>query len=167
MDESINRRRGSVSLDGAWQFLPGPEADGTARGLHEPDAEWPAAAHEVTAAHAWQEADRYREYTGTAWDRRTVTVAPDGDAPVDENTPTDGDRAFLRFDAVDYETTVYVDGHEVGANHGGYLPFEMEVTDHFSAGEHAIAVAVTDPDDLSEIPHGKQGDPWYTRVSWI
>jgi hypothetical protein len=166
MDESTDQLRGSVSLDGPWQFLLDPEDGGTARGLHEPGAEWPGDAHEVTVPHAWQEDDRYREYTGTAWYRRTVTVGPDGDA-LDGPALADGDRAVLRFDAVDYETTVYVDGHEVGTNREGYLPFEVDVTDHLSPGEHSIAVEVTDPDDLSEIPHGKQGDPWYTRVSGI
>jgi len=167
MNESTDQLRDSVSLDGPWQFLLDPEDDGTARGLHEPDAEWPDDAHEVTVPHAWQEDDRYREYTGTAWYRRTVTVGPVDDTIGDENTLADGDRTFLRFDAVDYETTVYVDGHEVGTNREGYLPFEVEVTDHLSPGEHTIAVEVTDPEDLSEIPHGKQGDPWYTRVSGI
>jgi len=161
MDGPTDQSRNSVSLDGTWAFLPDPEADGTARGLHEPDATWPDDAHEVTVPHAWQEADRYREYTGTAWYRRTVSVGPDGDGLAD------GDRAFLRFDAVDYETTVYVDGEVVGTNREGYLPFEVEVTDHLSPGEHTIAVEVTDPADLSEIPHGKQGEPWYTRVSGI
>jgi len=161
MDDPTDQSRDSASLDGVWQFLPDPDADGTARSLHDPDAEWPEDAHEVTVPHAWQEDDRYREYTGTAWYRRTVSVGPDGD------TLADGDRTFLRFDAVDYETTVYVDGEAVGTNREGYLPFEVEVTDHLSPGEHTIAVEVTDPDDLSEIPHGKQGDPWYTRVSGI
>ncbi len=36
-----------------------------------------------------------------------------------------------------------------------------------SAGENTIVVSVTDPEDLSEIPHGKQGEPWYQRVSGI
>jgi hypothetical protein len=147
--------RSTRSLDGAWQFVTDPEGNGRERGLRDPDAAWPGGAETVTVPHAWQEADEHRDYTGTAWYRRTVEY--DGA----------GERTFLRFGAVDYEATVYVDGREVGTNRGGYLPFEVEVTDHLSAGENFVAVEVTDPADLAEIPHGKQGAPWYTRVSGI
>ncbi|WP_136689508.1 glycoside hydrolase family 2 protein [Halorhabdus amylolytica] len=155
MDESADQLRDSVSLDGTWQFLADPEDDAGTPDLADPDVTWPGDAHEVTVPHAWQEDDRYRDYTGTAWYRTTVDV--------------DGfnERAFLRFGAVDYEATVYVDGREVGSNREGYLPFEVEVTEALSSGETVVAVRVTDPEDLSEIPHGKQGDPWYTRVSGI
>ncbi|MEF8852353.1 MAG: sugar-binding domain-containing protein [Haloarculaceae archaeon] len=154
MVQQTAQSRRSVSLDGEWQFVTDPDGDGAARGLHEPDADW-SGAHEVTVPHAWQEDDRYREYTGTAWYRRTVEY--DGR----------GERAFLRFGAVDYEATVYVDGREAGTNPEGYLPFEVEVTDHLTPGENAVVVRVTDPADLTEVPHGKQGDPWYTRVSGV
>ena len=109
MVEPTAQSRHSVSLDGPWQFVTDPDGDGHERGLHEPDADW-SDTEEVTVPHAWQEADEYREYTGTAWYRRTV-----------EHDGT-GERAFLRFGAVDYEATVYVDGREVGTNREGYLP---------------------------------------------
>jgi hypothetical protein len=154
MVEPTAQSRRSVSLDGTWQFVTDPDGDGHERGLQDPDADW-SDAEDVTVPHAWQEADDYREYTGTAWYRRAFEY--DGE----------GERALLRFGAVDYEATVYVDGHEMGTNREGYLPVEVEVTDHLSPGENTVAVEVTDPADLSEIPHGKQGAPWYTRVSGI
>jgi len=149
--------RSTRSLDGAWQFVTDPSSDGHDRGLHRPDADWPDDAETVAVPGAWQEHDEHCEYTGSAWYRRTLSVA--------DSDP--GDRAFLAFDAIDYEATVYVDGREVGTHRGGYTPFEVEVTDALSPGESVVAVEVTDPTDLSEIPHGKQGDPWYTRVSGI
>ncbi|WP_459191505.1 glycoside hydrolase family 2 protein [Halosimplex sp. J119] len=153
MESPNGERRVTESLDGEWLFLTAPDGD-EERSLADPDADW-SEAERVTVPHAWQEDETHREYTGTAWYRRTVES--DGS----------GDRAFLRFGAVDYEATVYVDGQEIGTNREGYLPFEVEVTDAISPGESVVAVEVTDPEDLSEIPHGKQGEPWYTRVSGI
>ena len=145
------------SLDGAWEFLTDPDRSGRTRGWDEPDAVWPARAHTVSLPRAWQEDEAYRSYTGTAWYRRSFNLT----------SVPDDKRAFLRFAAVDYETTLWVNGEHVGENRGGYLPFEFDVTDALLAGENTIVVSVTDPDDLSEIPHGKQGDPWYTRISGI
>ena len=144
-----------VSLDGEWTFLTDPDGDGEGRGLQNPDADWPDAAESVTVPHAWQEDETHRDYTGTAWYRTTVEY--DGS----------GDRVFLRFGAVDYEATVSVNGERVGSNRDGYLPFEVEATDAVEFGENTVVVEVTDPEDLDEIPHGKQGDPWYTRSSGV
>jgi hypothetical protein len=147
--------RVTTRLYGEWSFTTDPDDDGEERGLQDPTAEWPADAETVTVPHSWHEDETYREYTGTTWYRRTVEY--DGS----------GDRVFLRFGAVDYEATVYVAGEQVGTNRDGYLLFEVEVTDAISPGENTVAVAVTDPEDLNEIPHGKQGRPWYTRSSGI
>ena len=153
MESPSSQSRVTESLDGEWLFLTDPDG-GEKRSLADPETDW-SDAERVTVPHAWQEAEASREYTGTAWYRRTVEY--DGS----------GDRVFLRFGAVDYQATVYVDGEQVGTHRDGYLPFEVEVTDALTPGERVVAVEVTDPEDLSEIPHGKQGVPWYTRVSGI
>ena len=38
-------------------------------------------------------------------------------------------RVHLNFDACDWETTVWVNGREVGGHRGGYSPFTLDVTD--------------------------------------
>lgn len=155
MSQSDERPRVAVPLDGEWSFLLDPESDGAQRGLHEPNRTWPSDAKTVSVPHVWQEEKAYRDYVGTAWYRTTVEY--DGH----------GERVFLQFGAVDYEVKVYVNGEQVGTNRGGYLPFEVEITNTVSLGENVVAIEVTDPADLREIPHGKQGKPWYTRVSGI
>ena len=143
--------RATVPLDGTWAFHTGSET-----AVSPADVDW-TAARTVTVPHVWQEHDDLRDYTGSAWYRRTVDL----DAGAVDR------RVFLRFGAADYETTAWVDGERVGTHQGGYLPFEFEITDVVTPGETVIAVEVRDPDDVSEIPHGKQGSPWYTRVSGI
>ncbi|GAB3671432.1 glycoside hydrolase family 2 protein [Halopiger thermotolerans] len=155
-----DRRR--IDLAGPWEFITDPEERGRERDWAAPEGSLPNRARTVEVPHVWQERDEFREYTGTAWYRRTIDL----EAPP-ERDGDDGRRALLQFGAVDYESVVYVNGTRVGSNRGGYLPFTVDVTDALVDGENAIAVEVTDPDDISEIPHGKQGEPWYQRVSGI
>ncbi|MCU4742519.1 glycoside hydrolase family 2 protein [Natronoglomus mannanivorans] len=151
--------RDSISLNGPWQFVTDPDDDGREEGWDGP-GDWPdharTRARTVDVPHAWQELEEYRDYTGTAWYRRTVSVEP-----------AERERVRLRFGAVDYETTVWVNGEEIGSNRGGYLPFELDATDAITSGENEIVLEVVDPEDVSEIPHGKQGEPWYHRISGI
>lgn len=150
--------RSSRSLDGEWTFLTDPSESGVQNDWPEGERTWPDRARTIEVPHAWQELSDCREYTGRAWYTRTVEL--------DRSELADHD-AILRFGAVDYETTVWVNGTEVGTHRGGYLPFEFDVTSQLETGANTITVAVTDPEDLAEIPHGKQGDPWYGRVSGI
>ncbi len=82
------------------------------------------------------------------------------------------DRRYrLNFEAVDYESTVWVNGIEVGMNKGGNLPFSFDVTDEIKLGENEIQLRVTDATDSAYQLHGKQRlNPkgiWYTPVSGI
>jgi len=68
-----------------------------------------------------------------------------------------GKRTLLHFGAVDWETTVWVNGKEVGAHRGGYDPFTFDITDALTGdGPQEIVVAVWDPTDAGPQPRGKQ-----------
>ena len=150
--------RSSRSLNGQWQLRRDAEDVGVDDEWYDA-AEWPddGDRFSVPVPSAWQEIDELTDYTGVAWYRTSVDL---------DEVP-DGKQVFLRFGAVDYHATVYVNGIECGEHRGGYLPFEVAVTDALESGENVLAVRVEDPEDISEIPHGKQGEPWYTRVSGI
>lgn len=150
--------RSSRSLNGQWQLRRDAEDVGTAEAWYD-TTEWPddSDRFSVSVPSAWEETDELRDYTGVVWYRRSVDI---------DSVP-EGKRLFLRFGAVDYHATVYVNGTECGDHRGGYLPFEVDVTDALEAGENVVTVRVDDPEDISEIPHGKQGEPWYTRISGI
>jgi hypothetical protein len=83
-----------------------------------------------------------------------------------------GKRTLLHFGAVDWETTVLVNGKEVGTHRGGYDPFTFDVTDALKpTGEQELLVAVWDPTDAGTQPRGKQvRNPrgiWYTPTTGI
>ena len=91
------------------------------------------------------------------WYRKTVSIP--------ENW---GDRrVILKFGAVDWETTVWVNGKQIGTYENGYLPFEFDITDALKAGEPTtIVVRAYDAQDHSEQLAGKQIG-WYVRTSGI
>lgn len=71
-----------------------------------------------------------------------------------------GHRLVLRFGAVDYIATVWVNGQHVGGHRGGHVPFELDVTDAIDAeagaASHRVTVRVYDSAyDLTQ-PRGKQ-----------
>ena len=68
-----------------------------------------------------------------------------------------GQRLWLRFGAVTHAAQVWLDGHCLGTRKGGFLPFEFEVTDCLSAGEHRLTVAVDNRVDFSTLPVGNEG----------
>ncbi|HXT40392.1 MAG TPA: glycoside hydrolase family 2 TIM barrel-domain containing protein [Candidatus Angelobacter sp.] len=83
-----------------------------------------------------------------------------------------GKRVMLNFGAVDWETTVWVNGREVGKHQGGYDGFSFDITDALHAkSENEIVVSVWDPTDAGPQPRGKQvRNPhsiWYTPTSGI
>ena len=91
------------------------------------------------------------------WYRKTVSIP--------ENW---GDRrVILKFGAVDWETTVWVNGQIIGKHENGYLPFEFDITDALIPGEPAhIVVRAYDAQDHGEQLAGKQIG-WYERTSGI
>lgn len=70
-----------------------------------------------------------------------------------------GSRLLLRFGAVDYEATVWVDGQYVGGHRGGHVPFDIDITDAVDANDladHRLTIRVYDSAyDLTQ-PRGKQ-----------
>src|SRR6185369_912763 len=73
---------------------------------------------------------------------------------------------ILGFGAVDYFAEVWLNDIKVGEHEGGYLPFELDVTQAARIGMNTLTVRVEDPLEIfPEIPHGKQS--WYGLLSGI
>lgn len=62
---------------------------------------------------------------------------------------------LLQFGAVDYLTTVWVNGVEVGHNRGGHVPFSFDIAPYLQAGENRLTLRVEDRQDPHQ-PRGKQ-----------
>jgi beta-galactosidase/beta-glucuronidase len=62
---------------------------------------------------------------------------------------------LLNFGAVDYASTVWVNGHEVGHNQGGHVPFQFDIAPYVKPGVNRLTLRVEDKQD-PEQPRGKQ-----------
>ncbi|MEW5981131.1 MAG: sugar-binding domain-containing protein [Acidobacteriota bacterium] len=96
------------------------------------------------------------------WYRRTFDVPP----------AWKGRRIWLRFGAVDWEASVWVNGQHVGTHTGGYDPFAWDITSALKpAGKQTLVLGVWDPSDQGDQPRGKQvANPrgiWYTPSTGI
>ncbi len=79
-----------------------------------------------------------------------------------------GKQLLLHFEAVDHETTVFINGHTVGSHEGGYDPFSFDITDFIHQGDNEIVVAAHDSND-GAAPGGKnglRGDYTFTSGIW-
>jgi len=166
----LNRQR--TNLDGKWEFFPDPRQTLTPESLSQNEA------RQIGVPGPWQaQFEDLRDYSGVAWYRRVFETdgQPVGRSGGQEQAP---DRPFayiLHFGAVDYFATVWLNGRQVGEHEGGYLPFELDVTDALRlSGPNELVVRVIDPANdadflpdftFAEIPHGKQS--WYGPIGGI
>lgn len=156
--------RTRISLDGAWAFYIDPDQ----RLSH--DTLGQAEARQIRVPGPWQaQFDDLRDYTGVAWYRHEFRVAQEAPA-------AGGPQSWhIHFGAVDYHTTVWLNGRRVGEHEGGYLPFELALDGALREdGPNELVVRVIDPSDdverfpdfpLAQIPHGKQS--WYGPIGGI
>jgi len=81
-------------------------------------------------------------YEGTVWYRRTF------EAP----TLAAGQRAFLRFGAVNYEAHIYLNGRKVGSHVGGFTPFSFEIGALLQPGRNSLVVKVDNRRHREDVP---------------
>ena len=115
-------RRDTRLLDGLWDFALDTDKQGR-------DAGWQAAIPEprrMAVPGSWNDVfttTQEREFFGDVWYQRRVKV-PNGWT----------EQVLLYFESVTHTATVFVDGVEVAEHKGGYLPFEVDITQKVSPG---------------------------------
>ncbi len=95
------------------------------------------------------------------WYHRQINIPPEWQ----------GKRVLLHFGAVDWQTTLYLNGQVVGSHSGGYTPFSFEITAQLTDGINELSVSVWDPTSKHWQEKGKQtlkpGGIMYTACSGI
>lgn len=138
----FDRSHSWQSLNGVWDFARDAAHVDSGPALEE----W---TESIIVPFAWEtEASGIRAlWLDRAWYRRTFEIG---------DTVTGG-RVVLHFGAVHHSCTVWIDGTEVGSHAGGYVPFELDITDTLTSGDvHDVLVRVDSPIDKRAIAHGKQ-----------
>lgn len=147
-----------LNLNGTWQYAIRPrEAAVPATGEFDGQILVPFAVESALSGVKKPVGESNR-----LWYRRTFSVPGDWK----EN------RILLHFGAVDWETSVFLNGQNLGIHRGGYDPFLFDITDSLKpAGEQELVVSVWDPTDAQSQPRGKQVNKphgiWYTAVTGI
>ena len=154
------RREEWLSLNGKWEFEFDDNKNGELRGLHSGNVKLE---NEINVPFTYQ----YPEsgigdttYHDTLWYRKTFVY------------DKEGKNVILGFNASDYITTVWVNGHYAGTHQGGFAPFTLDISKYVNVGDNIIVVKCYDPHDPT-IPRGKQSwlnypfSCWYTPNSGI
>ncbi len=73
-------------------------------------------------------------------------------------------RVLLHFGAVDYNTSVWINGEPVGDHIGGFGSFEFDITDFVRVGVNDITVEAKDDPRSEKQPLGKQSRTYYSKL---
>jgi glycosyl hydrolase family 2 len=146
-----------LNLNGPWEFRFDPQNKGLDEVWQRDTIPWEM---KINVPFCWESKlsgiqDETSQQIG--WYRREISVP----------STWDGQRVWLRFEAVDWEAQVWVNDAPLGQHAGGYTPFAFDITDRVKPGESAtVVVRAYDPTDR-ELPTGKQVVSWYTFTSGI
>ncbi len=149
-----------LNLNGQWQFEIDPGDSGLERGLLTREL-----ANTILVPFAPESSlsgVHQTDFLNAVWYRRQVNVPP----------AWAGRRLLLHFQACDYDTTVWVNGQEVGRHRGGYTPFTCDLGLANPAQPLSITVRARD-DHRALGPKGKQSARsanygcMYTRTTGI
>lgn len=158
-------RSPSFSLDGEWLLCPDPKAMGRLRGWQNRDFGLRALRGGASALADDAPFHRVRVPFPLESDINQRTLARHGLTPEAISShrafwyyryfrrPSDLVAGVLKFGAVDYRSSVWLNGAFLGEHEGGYTPFEFEV-EKFEE-ENVLTVLVEDSRSMSQV-RGKQ-----------
>ncbi|MFE9917986.1 AbfB domain-containing protein [Micromonospora sp. NPDC005553] len=126
-----------LNLNGEWQLRQSTTDDAPQFGTNLPERVNVPFPVESALSGIQRAANDNRNYL---FYRRTVTIPANWS----------GRRTLLHFGAVDWQSTVWVNGVRVGAHTGGYDAFTFDVTPQLTAGTNEIVVKVWDPTDTRQ-----------------
>ena len=139
-----NDARAIIDLAGIWNFKLGDDT--------EPGeiCEMPADPELIAVPASYndqKDVPAYRNHYGFAYYERKVRIP----------RFFEGQRLVLRLDAVTHSARVYLDGHLIKTHKGGFLPFEVEITDLVTPGTEAeLLIAVDNRVNNSTLPIGNE-----------
>ncbi len=135
--------RQRIDLSGSWRFQIDPWKEGEMLGYFSPDFPWQNWS-EVSIPRAFDDcAPGMYKFRGVLWFLRQFPV------PVSVR----GRHVVLRFEGVNYNSSVWVNGKPVGENADAFLPFEFRVDEFLRFDEqNLIAVRVDNILRPGELP---------------
>ena len=133
-----------LCLNGQWQFEIDQGDSGIDRGLLQRDLD-----SEITVPFCPESqlsGIENPDFMNAVWYRREASIPAEWA----------GRRVLLHFQAVDYDSTVWVNGVEVGRHRGGFSPFSCDLNGVAQAGDKITIVLRARDDGQKPQPRGKQ-----------
>lgn len=123
-----------IPLCRQWQFRQDPDNIGIEQGWFLPEFDFAHGSFPIKVPSCWEE--DYQDYEGIGWYLTTFMPGTDASSQISR----------LVFEASNYRTTVWLNGHEVGTNEGGYTPFSFAIQDFLKDNtDNTIVVRVVSP----------------------
>lgn len=139
-----NSGRVVYDFNNGWRYHLGDVTDGQTVGLDDTAWEVVSTPHSVELLPA--EGSGCRNYQGVAWYRKHFVMPED----------TKGKDVSLHFEAVMGKQKFFVNGKEVKANFGGYLPVNISLTEAgVQPGDSVVVAVMADNSDDKSFPPGK------------
>ena len=140
-----------LCLNGAWQFEIDQGDSGLERGLLDRDL-----TDRITVPFCPESklsGVEIQDFLEAVWYRREVEIP----------SSWEGRRVLLHFQAADYDTTVWVNGEEVGRHRGGFSPFACYLGETALPGERLTVVVRARDNHRDPQPRGKQAQTYAPR----
>ncbi|WP_263172561.1 glycoside hydrolase family 2 protein [Streptomyces sp. SCSIO ZS0520] len=140
-----------LNLNGTWEFEIDRADSGLERGLRERELSGTITVPFCPESELSGIADT--DFMEAVWYRRRFTVPAEWGSS----------RVLLHFQAVDHDTTVWVNGTEVARHRGGFTPFTADLGGVAEPGEEAVVVVRARDSRHGPQARGKQAT-WYANT---
>ncbi len=155
------KRHDWYDLNGEWQFEFDDEDLGELEKLYSQKKDFSQTIHVPYAYQSKKSGVEVNENHEVVWYKREFHWEKDSHK-----------KLLLHFEAVDYDTKVWVNGEFIGEHEGGHTPFSFSIEKAILHGQNTIVIRVEDRNSVEQ-PVGKQSWKdsnflcWYTRTTGI
>lgn len=134
-----------INLNGSWAFQFDPNDEGRSQGWQNGEVDFEK---RIMVPFPWgSDLSGLEDEADIGWYQRSISVSSNWQ----------GKRTFLTIGASDWETTVWLDGHLLGAHQGGYVPFSFELTEYLTYDKEQTLIIKVDDARREFTLYGKQG----------
>ncbi len=160
----FRRENAWINLNGVWDFSIDFGNSGMERGLWRDASAFDRKINVPFCPESELSGVGCKDFMESVFYHREVTFPKDWS----------GKRIFLNFGGVDYECTVWIDGHDAGSHSGGSSPFSLDVTQWARPGvKQNLFIHAIDRGRSREQGLGKQSEAYgsfgcmYTRTTGV
>lgn len=156
-----NNFRAVFDLSGYWNLKADPDAKGHQEKWYKNKLS--GEVHSIAIPGSWNEQlaeQGLRNYVGKAWHETYFSIP---------GAIQDNNRVWLRIAAADHKAEVWLNGHFIGEHSGGYLPFELDLTDALTGKgqKNHLVVCVDSSLSMHTIPQDVSPEsPLYNTPSY-